>query len=86
MTDILGLLLLGFTLGIQEVREEKHLDDHKKDKQLDADNQPQGLTHSHAAEAIIIQVEHTGPESLFHVLFVTHGESVLGLSNTKLMI
>jgi len=83
MAHILGLLLLGVTLGVQEVGEEKQLDDNKKDEQLDANDQPQCLTHSHAAEAIVIQMEHAGPESLLHVLVVTHGEGVLGLINHK---
>ena len=74
MAHVLGLLLLGVTLGVQEVWEEYHLDDDKKDKQFDADDQPQGLAHSHAAEPIIVQVEGTRPESLLIVLTVTHGE------------
>ena len=35
MAHVLGLLLLGVTLGVQEVGEKDHLDDDKKDKQLD---------------------------------------------------
>jgi len=57
MTHILGLLLVVIALGAQEVREEKHLDDDKEDEQFDADNQPQRLTHSHAAESIIVQMK-----------------------------
>lgn len=58
MTDILGLFLFGITLGAQEVRKEKEFDDYKEYKQLDADDDPQRLTHSHTAEAIIVQMKH----------------------------
>ena len=57
MTHIFGLLLLRFTLGVQEVGEEQQLDDDKEDEQLDTYDQPQRLAHGHAAEPIIIQVE-----------------------------
>ena len=86
MAHVFGLLLLGVTLGVQEVGEEYHLDDDKENKQLDADNQPQGFAHSHAAESIIIQVENTRPESLLIVITVTHGERHLKIKQlTKLV-
>ena len=55
-----------------EVREEEQLDDNKKDKDLDGDDEPQRLAHSHAAESIIVQVEHPGPESLLILLVFIH--------------
>ena len=58
MADIFGLFLLGVTLGVQEVGKEKQFDDDKKDKDLDGDDEPQRLAHSHAAESIIVQMEH----------------------------
>ena len=58
VAHIFGLLLLAVTLGVQEVREEKKLDDDEENEQLDADDEPQRLAHSHAAEAVIVQVEH----------------------------
>jgi hypothetical protein len=57
MTDIFGLFLFGVTFGVQEIRKEYHLDDDKKDEELDAYNKPQGLADGHAAEAVIVQVE-----------------------------
>lgn len=79
---ILGLLLLGVTLGVEEVGEEQQLDDDKEDKQLDADDEPQRPAHSHAAETVIVEMEYTRPESLFIVLTVTH---VLEGCNVKQM-
>lgn len=73
MAHIFGLFLLGVTLGTQEVGEEYQPDDHKENKQLDADNQPQGLAHSHAAEPIIVEIEDPGPEPLPGLLIVAHG-------------
>ena len=73
MAYILGLLLLAVTLGVQEVREEKQFDDYKKDENLDADDDPQRLAQGHAAEAIIIEMEHAGPESLFRFKVIAHG-------------
>jgi hypothetical protein len=58
MTDILSLFLLGVTLGVQEIGEEKQFDDDEKDKQLDAYDKPQGLANGHLAETVIIQVKH----------------------------
>ena len=40
MAYILGLLLLVVEFGVQEVGEEKQLDDDKEDKQLDTDDEP----------------------------------------------
>jgi hypothetical protein len=86
MTHVFGLFLFGVTLGVQEVGEEEQLDDDKEDKQLDADDQPQGFAHSHAAESIIIQVKNTRPESLLIVITVTHGERHLKVKQlTKLV-
>jgi hypothetical protein len=73
MADILGLFLLGVTLGVQKVGKEKQFDDDKEDKQLDADDEPQRLAHGHAAETIIVKMEHARPETLFFLLIVTHG-------------
>ena len=72
LTDILGFLLFGITLGVQEVREEQHLDDDKEDEQFDANDEPQRLAHSHTAETIVIQVEHPPPETVIIVLNVAH--------------
>lgn len=58
MSHILGLLLVVVALGVQEVGEENQFDDDKEDEQLDADDEPQALAHSHAAESIVIQMEH----------------------------
>jgi hypothetical protein len=58
VTDVLGLFLVGVALGTQEIGEKDHLDDDKEDEQLDADDEPQRLAHGHAAESIIIQMEH----------------------------
>ena len=74
MAHVLGLLLFGVTLGVQEVGEEYHLDDDKENEQLDTDDQPQGFAHSHAAESIVVEVEGTRPESWLVLLNVTHGE------------
>jgi len=74
MAHIFGFLLIGVALGAQEIREKYHLDNEKEDKQLDADNEPQGLAHSHAAESIVVEVEGTRPESWLVLLNVTHGE------------
>ena len=75
MAHILGLLLFGVTLGVQEVGEEEQFDDNEKDKELDADDEPQRLAHSHAAEAIVVQMKHPRPESLLLRLIVTHGQT-----------
>ena len=75
VAHILGLLLLGVTLGVQEVGEEEQFDDDKKDEDLDGDDKPQRLAHSHAAEAIVIQMKHPRPESLLLHLIVTHGQT-----------
>ena len=64
LTDVLGLFLLRVTLGVQEVGEKQQFEDEKHDEQLDADDEPQRLAHSHAAEAIIIQMEYPRPEAL----------------------
>ena len=72
MADILGLLLLWVKLGVQEVRKEKQFNDDKEDKDLDGDDEPQRLAHSHAAESIIVQMEHAGPKTLFFLLIVVH--------------
>ena len=58
MANVLRLLLLGIALGIQEIREENHLDDDKEDKQFDGNDEPQRLAHSHAAESIVVEMEH----------------------------
>jgi hypothetical protein len=58
MSHILGLLLVVVALGVQEVGEENQFDDDKEDEQLDADDEPQRFAHSHAAESIVIQMEH----------------------------
>ena len=76
MANIFGLFFLGITLGVQEVREEDHLDDDKKDKQLDADDEPQRLAHSHAAEPIVVQMERPRPETLFTLLPFAHNRKV----------
>ena len=83
MTHVFGLFLIGVTLGVQKVGEEYHLDDDKENKQLDADNQPQGFAHSHAAESIVVQVENTRPESLLIVITVTHGERQMKVNNLQ---
>ena len=72
MAHVLGLLLLAVTLGVQEVREEKQLDDDEENEQLDADDEPQRLAHSHAAESVIVQVEYPRPETLLILLVFTH--------------
>jgi hypothetical protein len=58
LAHIFSLLILGVTLGAQEVGEENHLDDDKEDKKLNAYNEPQGLANGHRAEAVIIQMKH----------------------------
>ena len=58
MSDVFCFLLLGVTLGVQEVGKEKQFDDDKKDKQLDAYDKPQGFADGHLTEAVIIQVKH----------------------------
>ena len=60
-------------IGAQEIGEEQQLDDDEKDKQLDDDDDPQRLSHSHAAETVIVQVEHLPPEPFCLFLVVTHG-------------
>jgi hypothetical protein len=86
LTDVLGLFLLGVTLGVQEIGEEKQLDDDKKDKQLDAYDQPQCLSHGHVAETIIIQMENTRPETLT-IFGITHRVKVKSYNQlAKLMI
>ena len=74
MTDVLGLFLVGVALGTQEIGEKDHLDDDKKDEQLDAYDEPQRLAHGHTAESIVVEVEGTRPESWLVLLNVTHGE------------
>ena len=85
MAHIFCLLLFGVTLGVQEVREEQQLDDDKKDKQLDADDDPQRLAKGHAAKSIVIQMEHARPEALTVFLIVTHDMKVNVKQMTKLV-
>ena len=72
LADVLGLLLIRVTLGTQEIGKEDHLDDDKENKQFDADNEPQCLSHSHAAESIVIEMEYAPPEPMSLVLNVAH--------------
>ena len=75
MANVLSLFLFGITFGIQEIGKENHLDDDKEDEELDADDEPQRLAQSHAAEAIVLQMKHPRPEALLLCLIVTHGQT-----------
>ena len=83
MANVFSLLLLRITLSVQEIREEKQLDDDKEDEQLDADDDPQRLAHSHAAKSIVIQMENARPEALFTLLVLTHNRKVSVLNNLQ---
>ena len=58
MANVFRLFLLSVTLAVQEIREKDHLDDDKEDKQFDGNDEPQRLAHSHAAESIVVEMEH----------------------------
>ena len=83
MSHILGLFLFGITLGTQKIREKQQLDDDKEDEELDENDEPQRLPHSHAAESIVVQMEHARPETLLVTLIVTHGNGGLTLNNSQ---
>ena len=85
MANVLGLFFLAIALATQEVRKEYHLDDDKEDKQLDANDEPQRLANGHAAESIVIQMEHARPEALTVFLIVTHDMKVNVKQMTKLV-
>ena len=85
MANVLGLFFLAIALGTQEVGKEYHLDDDKEDKQLDANDEPQRLAHGHAAESIVIQMEHARPDALTVFLIVTHDMKVNVKQMTKLV-
>ena len=72
LADILGLLLLTIALGAQEVWEKQEFDDDKKDKQLNGNNEPQGLTNGHLTKTVIIQVKDLRPEALLILLVFIH--------------
>ena len=82
MAHVFGLLLIGVTLGVQEVREEQQFEDNKEDKDLDGNDEPQCLANGHAAETIIVKMEYARPETLSIPLLVTH---VLEGCNVKQM-
>ena len=85
MANVLGLFFLAIALGTQEIRKEYHLDDDKEDKQLDGDDEPQRLAKGHAAESIVIKMEHARPEALTVFLIVTHDMKVNVKQMTKLV-
>jgi hypothetical protein len=72
VTDVLGLFLVGVALGTQEIGEKDHLDDDKKDEQLDAYDEPQRLAHGHTAESIVVEMENARPEALIILAVVGH--------------
>jgi len=48
---------ISIEIGLQIVRKEKELQDGKHDKQLNENNEPQPLTHRHAAKTIPVKIE-----------------------------
>ena len=76
VAHIFGLFLLGRALGTQEVGEKEQFNDDKEDKDLDGNDEPQRLANSHAAESIVVQMEHARPKALFIFPIITHDQKV----------
>ena len=58
LSHVLGLALVVACHTIEEVWEKDEAQNHKKHHNLDADNEPKRLAHSHTAEAVIVEIEY----------------------------